>query len=157
MMLPEMGALYRCWRDAKHAQPLPTRQALGPEALRPWLGSLAIYERTAEGSDFRVRLDGTKIVALTGEDWTGRHLSEFDRRFGSDLLGCCLDVCRTRLPLFDSALPLVQKTYRIAQRLILPISSHDGTEASQVLMALVALKLGAESGRLANRRLMLPG
>jgi hypothetical protein len=156
-MLPEIGALYRFWRDAKEGGTLPTRRALGPETLRPWLGSLSIYEHLREGDDFRIRLDGTKIVAMTGEDWTGRLVSEIDRRFGADLLGCCREVCRLHLPLFDSALPLFQKSYRCAQRLLLPLS-RDGAEATQVLMALVALKLDPAAGaRPENRRLVLPG
>jgi hypothetical protein len=155
-MLPEIGTLYRFWREAKDGRTLPARRALGPEMLRPWLGSLSIYERTTEGADFRIRLEGTKIVAMTGEDWTGRLVSEVDRCFGADLLACCLEVCRLRQPLFDSAVPLFQKSYRFAQRLMLPVS-RDGEEATQVLTALIAVKYDVREGLGSkNRRLMLP-
>lgn len=156
-MLPQTGALYRFWRDVRRGRPLPRRADLGPEALRPWLGSLSLYERTEDGADFRIRLDGTKIVALTGEDRTGRRVSEIDRRSGSDALACCLDVCRRRLPLLDSALPLFRDRRRFAQRLLLPVS-RDGEEAHQVLMALFALDVDpSDRPGLRNRRLMLPG
>jgi hypothetical protein len=156
-MLPEIGTLYRLWRDAREGQGVPTRQALSPETLRAWLGSLAIYERTGGDDDFRVRLEGTKLVAMSGEDRTGELISELDRRFGTDLLACCLEVCRVRLPLFDSAVPILPKSYRYAQRLLLPLSL-DGENATQVMLSLFPVKLSlAELADVRNRRLVLPG
>jgi hypothetical protein len=156
-MLPEVGTLYRLWRDAREGRALPTREALSPETLRPWLGSLSIYERTSEGDDFRIRLDGTKLVAMSGEDWTGQLVSQLDRRFRSDLLACCLEVCRLRLPLFDSAAPILPKSYRYAQRLLLPLS-RDGENATQLMLALFPMRLRlAELTELRNQRLVLPG
>jgi hypothetical protein len=157
VMLPETGALYRLWRDAREEWGVPTRQALSPDALRPWLGSLSIYERLSGGDDFRIRLEGTKLAAMSGEDWTGRLASERDRRFGTDLLACCVEVCRLRLPLFDSAVPIFPKSYRFGQRLLLPLS-RDGEEATQVMLALFPVKLGlAERAEIRNRRVVLPG
>lgn len=156
-MLPEIGTLYRLWRDAREGRGVPTRQALSPEVLRPWLGSVAIYGRTSGDDDFRIRLEGTKLVAISGEDRTGQLVSELDRRFGTDLLACCLEVCRARLPLFDSAVPIPPKNYRYGQRLLLPLSL-DGENATQVMLALFPVKLSlAELADVRNRRLMLPG
>jgi hypothetical protein len=156
MLLPELGALYRFWRDAKGDRLIPSRREFGPEALRPWLGHLSVYELLPGGDDFRIRLEGTKIVALTGEDWTGRLVSEVDARFGSDLLFCCLETCRLGLPLFDSAVMIYQKTFRFAQRLILPVA-REGVAAGQVLVALMRLTEADQPGAIKNRRLILPG
>jgi hypothetical protein len=155
-MLPELGALYRFWRAAKEDRALPRRAEFTPDALRPWLGWLSVYERTEE-DDFRIRLDGTKIVAMTGEDWTGRLVSEVDQRFGADLLHCCREVCRLNLPLFDSGIPLFQKQYSFAQRLILPVARSSDV-AEQIILALFPLKReDSPATMLTNRRLMLPG
>ena len=39
-----------------------------------------------DGADFLVRLDGSKIVALTGHDWTGRRMSELNPHYAAPVL-----------------------------------------------------------------------
>ena len=124
-------ALLQHWHDCRGDLHVPTRSAFNPLGLRPWLGSLTIFTAVDDGRDFLVKLDGTDVVSLTGEDWTGRNVSDIDRQFGSKL-------CEELRSVIGSATPTVrhsqvlQKSWQNATRVCLPVSSGDGRRADQV-------------------------
>lgn len=131
------AALVALWRSLAGADGAPpSRAELGPERLKPWLGCISVYEPVdAEGSDFRCRLDGSGIVDLTGEDWTGRTANWVDERFR---LGLCRDLraaWRAEAP-HAHRIAVFQKTYIPACRLLLPVSTKG--DGRQVLLALFA-------------------
>jgi hypothetical protein len=130
--------LHTLWLQYGRNDTLPSRHHITPETLHPWLGQLSIYEEI-DGADFLIRLDGTQIVSWTGEDWTGRLVSEVDAKYGRNLLGACRAVWTHRLPLFDAAAPLFKKEYIEARRMLLPLYSKQ--EKRQVLLALAALPM----------------
>jgi hypothetical protein len=132
---PFLRGLHSEWSAAAAAAgDVPDRAALTPERLRPWLGSVSVYHETA-GGDFLIRLDGTRIVAWTGEDWTNRHLSDLDARYGRDLLGSCRGAWHARCPAFGLPVVLFQSETKVMHRLILPVLSADRARR-QILLAM---------------------
>jgi len=95
---PSLHALLEFWSRAAPADSVPSREQLDPFTLRPWLGHISIYEALDGGRDFRIRLEGTSIVAITGEDWTGKRASDVDAQYGSRIAEFMCDVVRTHRP-----------------------------------------------------------
>ena len=81
-----LANLLALWRSLAAGGDIPHRGQFDTLALRPWLGHVMIYEAIDGGRDFRNRLEGSDVVMLTGEDWTGRCASEVDAQFGSRML-----------------------------------------------------------------------
>jgi hypothetical protein len=79
---PEPATLYGApnrflleyWR-AERQGALPPISAIDPIRMRPALGRILIIEPVDEGRDFRYRLFGTHIAAISGYDMTGKLLS----------------------------------------------------------------------------------
>ena len=132
---PFLRGLHSQWKSAAAAAgDVPDRSVLTPERLRPWLGSVSVYHETAD-ADFVIRLDGTRIVAWTGEDWTNRRLSELDTLYGRDLLGSCRRACDARCPAFGLPILPFQSETKVMHRMILPVLSADRTRR-QILLAM---------------------
>lgn len=119
------------WHECRGTLHVPTRSAFNPLALRPWLGSLTIFAASDDGSDFVVKLDGTDVVSLTGEDWTGRAVSDIDAEYGSKLGEELRAVIGGATPTVRQT-QLLQKSWQTATRVCLPVSSGDGQRADQV-------------------------
>ena len=68
---PTLHQLHDFWLDCRGTSDVPNRVAFDPFNLRPWLGHISIYETIQDGTDFRIRLEGTLIVAicLSGVCW----------------------------------------------------------------------------------------
>ncbi|MBI2255074.1 MAG: PAS domain-containing protein [Proteobacteria bacterium] len=103
---------------------LPVRQSVDPFALRPWLGHCAIYEAIA-GDDFKVRLEGSFISEMGGENWTGHRASEIDSRYQATLLRDLRDVSEART--FRTAqISIVQANFIRIERALLPVTLGGG-------------------------------
>lgn len=113
----------------------PDREILDAFALRPWLGHISIYEALDDGADFRIRLEGTRVSQMTGEDWTGRRASQVDDKFGTGLVAVMRDVIRTGRPSLHTT-RIYQREFRGAVRLLLPVRSRPDAPADQIFMAL---------------------
>ena len=62
----------------------PTRgDAFSPNALRPWLGSVALI--SCQERDYFCRLMGTRLLSRFGVELTGKRFSEIDSRVLGDL------------------------------------------------------------------------
>jgi hypothetical protein len=83
--------LQALWESRHGDAFLPPWSAIDVFDLRPWLGHLILLEVIDGGADFRYRVHGTALVALRGEDLTGRHLSTLPRgrdRLLQEYRGC---------------------------------------------------------------------
>ena len=124
------------WQRFNAAGPRPTRSDFTPFSLKQWLGHIDIYDVERGGEEFRMRLNGSRVVALTGEDWKGKTARDIDRRFGAALHDELHQVCRSKQPLADH-IRIFQKDYVAAYRLLLPIFSDDQDgEVVQIFLAL---------------------
>lgn len=122
---PRLRALRNHWHAERTDGDPPDRAAFSPDTLKPWLGHISIYELTADGADFFIRLEGTKVVDATGEDWTGQRLSAVDRRFGTNLRDQVLATIDAREPRFLRA-RIFQREYRMSECVLLPVRGASG-------------------------------
>lgn len=113
----------------------PDRETLDVFELRPWLGHISIYEALDGGGDFRIRLEGSRVSQMTGEDWTGRRASQVDKRFGTDLVAIMRGVLRSGSPSLHLT-RIYQREFRTAVRMLLPMRSRPGGPVDQIFMAL---------------------
>ena len=134
---PLLHRLYDFWLDCRGASDVPNRDAFDPFNLRPWLGHISIYEMIQDGADFRIRLEGTSIVAMTGEDWTGRRASDVDRRYDSRLVDFMRTTIRTHQPAIHT-MRLFQNDIEYITRLLLPIRSRPLGPVDQVFLVMYA-------------------
>jgi hypothetical protein len=65
---PFVAGLLDLWRSKRPPGGVPHRAEFDVFTLRPWLGWLTVYEELDDGADFLVRLDGSNIVASTGDE-----------------------------------------------------------------------------------------
>jgi hypothetical protein len=132
---PKIDALYDHWHQSiEVGNAIPHRSAFDPLRIRPWLGHLSIYERIGGDADFLVRLEGTEIVNMTGENWTGKRASEIDHKYHRNLLLDLTNVVTLGRPLL-SKLTIFQRDYIHTPRLLLPVRT--GSEkADQIFLAL---------------------
>ncbi|NQW11734.1 MAG: PAS domain-containing protein [Alphaproteobacteria bacterium] len=131
-----LAALLSFWLSCQDdAGGIPNREQLTPFTLRPWLGHISIYQVADDGRDFRVRLEGTKVTGMTGEDWTNRRASEVDARFGSTLVH---DMAGTVATGASQILPIriFQHKFKAATRLLFPVRATPNGPVDQVFLAL---------------------
>lgn len=102
---PFVGSLLDLWRSKCPPGGVPRRADLDVFTLRPWLGWLTVYEELDDGTDFFVGLDGSNIVALTGDEWTGRRMSELDLRYAVPVLETLRRAVRERRPIASGTWP----------------------------------------------------
>lgn len=134
---PQLRSLLRFWIDKSDASGTPCRDRLDVFTLRPWLGHISIYEVVDGGRDFRIRLEGTSIVAITGEDWTGRRASDVDARYGCRIAEFMRDVVRTRRPAIHT-MRVFQNEVEYITRLLLPVRAFRDGPVDQVFLVIYA-------------------
>ncbi|UUX51388.1 PAS domain-containing protein [Nisaea acidiphila] len=128
-------SLLAYWYSACGDRSVPDRHAFDPIALRDWLGFISIYEHAPTLSDFTNRLEGTLISDMTGQDWTGQKASDVDRSFGSKFGDELSEVLETCTPSID-IVPIFQKRYRTATKILMPVAGKGNDKASQVFLAM---------------------
>lgn len=128
--------LYRQWCDWAGPLGTPRRCEIRAEALRPWLGHLAITDIERNPFRIRYRLVGTALTDLAGCELTGRYVDElYSPKIRREVATAYRAVVDRRRPHYRHArFWLVKKTLGY-HRLILPFSS-DGTQVDVCLLAL---------------------
>jgi hypothetical protein len=132
---PRFQDLVAYWRKKRGERPLPRRRDIDPLELRQHLGSLNIIECLPGLADFRYRLIGTNIAAAYGRDSTGKTVRELyaadDPEYCDFLLGIYREVAtRQVIARLKVNLRPVDKNYRLADSLLLPLDGGDGTVSS---------------------------
>ena len=84
----KLKALHALWNAQCTRATLPARTAFGFDALRAWLGHIALIEVLSEPRQFRVRLFGSTLVKLAGRDLTAQWL---DKSVPDDRVGAVLE------------------------------------------------------------------
>ncbi len=132
---PMLHALLKFWTDCGGSDSVPDRSQLDALTLRPWLGHISVYEAIPGLADFRIRLEGTSIVAITSEDWTGKLASDVDRRFGSQLVAFMRQVVESRRPAVHR-MRVFQNEVEFITRLLLPVRAQPGGAVDQVFLVI---------------------
>lgn len=132
---PSLHSLLQFWFRAADSDGVPSREQFDAFTLRRWLGHISIYEAVDSGRDFRIRLEGTAIVAITGEDWTGKRASQVDIRYGCRLAEFMGEIMATRRPMVHTMRVFQNQVERIT-RLLLPVRSQREGLVDQVFLAI---------------------
>ena len=141
---PKLQALHGLWELLRGERPLPPRAGFAFDALKTWLGHIAIVEILREPTRFRVRLFGTDLVELAGRDYTGQTL---DKCVPSEQVATVLDwyhECLARCtPIARAARYAAPSGDRfILEQLLLPCSSDQ--EAVDVIVGAAYLERTGE-------------
>jgi hypothetical protein len=144
--LAGIAALAAYWDRKRGARALADRADIDPTEIVPLLPHLVICETLDGGADFRVRLFGTGLVELVGEERTGKCLSEFGidcdpptqagivRRRWMDVTRRAFD---TRRPAFATGrMSSSNRSYIVWHAVSCPLTVG-GTEIGQMLGAMM--------------------
>jgi len=132
---PYLYRLLQFWSDVADGDGVPNRKRLDAFTLRPWLGHISIYEAIDSGRDFRIRLEGTTIVAITGEDWTGKRASDVDAKYGCQIAEFMREVVRTCQPMVHT-MRVFQNEVEYITRLLLPARARADGPVDQVFLVI---------------------
>ncbi len=73
---PQLRFLHDYWTTLAAGRPMPLTSDIDPLAMKPALGYIMLIDVIDGGQDFRYRLFGSRIAAVSGFDVTGRLVSE---------------------------------------------------------------------------------
>jgi hypothetical protein len=132
---PALYSLLQFWSEAAEGNSVPSRKRLDAFTLRRWLGHISIYEAIDSGRDFRIRLEGTSIVAITGEDWTGKRASDVDAKYGCQIAEFMREVVRTHQPMVHT-MRVFQNEVEYITRLLLPVRARADGPVDQVFLVI---------------------
>ncbi|MFD2265617.1 PAS domain-containing protein [Lacibacterium aquatile] len=131
---PRLATLLAFWQSLRQENGLVAKRDFNPFALQPWLGFISLFEKV--GDDFIIRLDGSEIVRMTGEEWTGRRVSEADKHYKIDLIASLRIMEAESRPIFHPKHFIATKPFMTVGRLILPLS-NDGATITHAAIALL--------------------
>lgn len=99
--------LHGYWTGKLRGRPMPTRADIDPAEVKDLLPFLIITDITGEPFRIRFRLLGSKVVAESGSDFTGRYLDEMIPADVEDQWEACYRlVWREQRPVFgDTTVP----------------------------------------------------
>lgn len=131
---PALGRLADLWQNlARDGEP-PLRQTLDPFTLKPWLGHISIFE-AIDGGDFIIRLEGSAIVDMTGENWTAQRASGVDSKYGTSLVEDMNAVIQSRRPAYHRMM-IFQRRHFFASRILFPVRKTADAPANQVFLVM---------------------
>jgi hypothetical protein len=139
------------WSTLATPERLPAANRIDPVEMRTALGYVALLDVIEDGRDFRYRLFGTTLAAVSEFDMTGRMLSEHPASpyIVEFLLAAYRAALRRQAPLFTEHAPAGTVVVTAWQRLILPLVD----EAGQVVRFLSGNLPVAPQGRTISARL----
>lgn len=73
---PETKAMLALWKEKMDGSDLPRRSDFSPLEMKNYLAYIYIIEVLDGGADFLVRLAGTALTGVFGEDFTGAKFSD---------------------------------------------------------------------------------
>jgi len=148
---PQHRFLLRYWSDLRGERPLPHLRQIDAIEMRPALGYVNLLETLGGGDDFRYRVFGSVVAAVSGFDLTG-HLAS--RLWASPYivefaLAALRAVHRRGEPLFTEHGPPTTEYTSTWHRLVLPFGDDRGAIA-RLLVGMVPM---TQDGRPAGLRL----
>lgn len=131
---PALADLLDFWGTLYRDDGPPLRENLDPFALKKWLGHISIFEVLDDG-DFIIRLEGSAIVDMTGENWTTHRASEIDKKYGSLLVEHMTKSIEANKPSFHRMM-IFQRRHFFATRTLLPVRKNADCPANQIFLVL---------------------
>lgn len=132
--------LLRYWDDLRGARRMPGCREVDAIEMRPALGYINLVEAVEGGHDFRYRVFGSIVAAVSGFDMTGRCASAL--RASAYVVEFGLAVFRATLrrgePLFTVHGPPAAVYTATWHRLVLPLADEQG-EVARLLVCVVPM------------------
>lgn len=134
---PQHRFLLRYWSDLRGTRPLPHMREIDAVEMRPALGYVNLLEPVENGRDFRYRVFGTVVAAVSGFDLTGQlasglKASAYIVEFG---LAAFRAVQRRAEPLFTEHGPPAAVYTSTWHRLVLPFGNDRGEVVRLIVCA----------------------
>jgi hypothetical protein len=141
----QLRFLLRYWQDLRGTRRLPAYREIDAVEMRPALGYVHLLDTVEGGRDFRYRVFGSIVAAVSDFDMTGRlastlKASAYVGEFG---LASLRAVFARREPLFTEHGPPTATYTATWHRLILPLADDQG-DVARVLVGMVPM---AHDGR----------
>lgn len=128
--------LYEYWSTKRGDRPAPSRRDIDPVEIPDLLGFVNIFEVQRAPRDYKVRLNGSEVAEMLGQDITGKYCSTVIS--GEDAVRCkaAFDLCVDRcLPMIvETSLAFCDKPYMAQTIVVLPLSS-DGESVDMIITA----------------------
>ena len=121
---------------------MPARRDIRPEEIKDLLPHVVLMDVFRDPLDFRYRVIGTAVVAISRSDLTGRKFSEIPGKGpGSVLWSGCEDVVAARSPL-SRVPPYVGPETRLRKcaNILLPLSDDD--ESVNMILKVIDFAIG---------------
>lgn len=129
----KLQALVALWEGRRTGDRLPARADLPVPALRPWLGSLALFElRPQTGPIFR--LCGTSLHTRFGGEMTGKPITDLEPNVAEPLRKELESVVAGRKPRRSRHVSKAAERSLVFHELYLPLAGN-GEDAELVLFA----------------------
>ncbi len=132
-----MRFLYDLWKRKRGRRRLPDRSDFTLRELKPVLGYLSITEKIVEKGGrtvFRLRLYGTRLAEMTGNDPTGLIIDDVEGAEGIvTRFRWIVETCR---PLFRRGVPVPWATHDFRHYDVLALPLGRGRDVRQILCLL---------------------
>jgi hypothetical protein len=130
----KLGRLYDYWNGKRAERAMPARADIDPLEMREWLGNLLLVEFFGSVERYRVRVDGTNLIAFGGGDRTGKGseslTSDEERRLVMGQYKPVLEQGQTAY--FETEFINSEGRFLREQKLLLPLG-NDGASVNMVL------------------------
>jgi hypothetical protein len=126
--------LHEVWSAKRGDAGVPLRAEFDPAEIKPLLANMLIVDLEPDPFRVRYRLVGTKVVAASGYDFTGRYLDEMNLASGGELWSSYYRMVRdSERPLFGTvAVPAADGSTFAYEFGIFPVTT-DGSTVTQCL------------------------
>jgi len=138
-----LSQLHDLWIEKCGTRPLPDRVDFPPEALKPWLGNLALID-VGEQGQYRYRLYGSNFVFRFGVEMTKRSVDDLPPQQSAAIRRDYDTVVASGRPLarlYTSGFDVIDINRRLDsqrvetwERLVLPLS-NGGSEVRMLMVA----------------------
>lgn len=129
-----LGRLHAYWDGKRAGRRMPSRADIDPIEMREWLGNLLLAEFFGDVERYRVRIDGTNLIAHGGGDRTGKGSETLTSGEERNLIRAQYKVVLDsgEPAYFEARFTNSEGRFLREQKLLLPLS-NDGATVNMVL------------------------
>ncbi len=133
----KLRQLYRYWLEMRGEGMMPPRAAFEPATVKQLLPDLLLLDIDQSTGRLLVRVLGTHVATIYGEDYTGRYLDEIYFGSNTEMVMADYETCARegRPVLAERDFRSVRNVAYRMERLILPFSD-DGKVANKLIAGL---------------------
>ena len=128
--------LYEYWDEKRGNRRAPSRADINPTEIPELLGYVNIFEVQDEPRDFKVRLNGSEVTRMLGQEITGKWCSEVLTGEDAERCNRAFDICVDEWTpaIVETSLAFCGKPHTAQIFVALPLSS-DGQDVDTMITA----------------------